>query len=55
MTQKFHFAILRIEVIRASRGFSAIAELPVYLLKPHTLCKKTGISFFLFLHLWQAT
>ena len=29
MAQKFHFAILRIEVIRASRGLSAIAELLV--------------------------
>jgi len=26
VTQKFHFAILRIEVTRASRGLSAIAE-----------------------------
>jgi len=29
VTQKFHFAILRIEVTRASRGLSAIAELLV--------------------------
>ena len=29
MAQKFHFAILRIEVTRASRGLSAIAELLV--------------------------
>jgi len=29
VAQKFHFAILRIEVTRASRGFSAIAELLV--------------------------
>ena len=29
MAQKFHFAILRIEVTRASRGLSAIAE-PLY-------------------------
>ena len=29
MTQKFQFAILRIEVTRASRGLSAIAELLV--------------------------
>ena len=29
MAQKFHFAILRIEVSRASRGLSAIAELLV--------------------------
>ena len=29
MSQKFHFAILRIQVTRASRGFSAIAELLV--------------------------
>ena len=29
MTQKFHFAILRIDVIRASRGLFAIAELLV--------------------------
>jgi len=27
VAQKFHFAILRIEVTRASRGLSAIAEL----------------------------
>jgi len=32
VAQKFHFAILRIEVTRASRGLSAIAELLV--LKP---------------------
>jgi len=31
VAQKFHFAILRIEVTRASRGFSAIAELLVIL------------------------
>ena len=31
MAQQFHFAILRIEVIRASRGLSAIAELLVLL------------------------
>jgi len=29
VAQKFHFAILRIEVTRASRGLSAIAELLV--------------------------
>jgi len=29
MAQKFYFAILRIEVTRASRGLSAIAELLV--------------------------
>jgi len=29
VAQKFHFAILRVEVTRASRGLSAIAELPV--------------------------
>ena len=29
MAQKFHFAILRIEVTRASRGLSVIAELLV--------------------------
>ena len=29
MAQKFHFAILRIEITRASRGLSAIAELLV--------------------------
>ena len=29
MAQKFYFAILRIEVIRASRGLSAMAELLV--------------------------
>jgi len=29
VAQKFHFAILRIEVTRASRGLSAIAQLPV--------------------------
>jgi len=29
MAQKFHFAILRIEVTRASRDLSAIAELLV--------------------------
>jgi len=29
VVQKFHFAILRIEVTRASRGLSAIAELLV--------------------------
>ena len=32
MAQKFHFAILRIEVTRASRGLSVIAELLVILL-----------------------
>jgi len=31
VAQKFHFAILRIEVTRASRGLSAIAELLVIL------------------------
>jgi len=31
VAQKFHFAILRIEVTRASRGLSAIAELLVTL------------------------
>jgi len=30
VAQKFHFAILRIEVTRSSRGFSAIAELLVW-------------------------
>ena len=30
VAEKFHFAILRIEATRASRGLSAIAELPVY-------------------------
>jgi len=29
MAQKFHFAVLRVEVTRASRGLSAIAELLV--------------------------
>jgi len=29
VAQKFHFAILQIEVTRASRGLSAIAELLV--------------------------
>jgi len=29
VAQKFHFAILRIEVTRASRGLSVIAELLV--------------------------
>jgi len=29
VAKKFHFAILRIEVTRASRGLSAIAELLV--------------------------
>jgi len=29
VAQKFHFSILRIEVTRASRGLSAIAELLV--------------------------
>jgi len=33
VAQKFHFAILRIEVTRASRGLSAIAELLVKLMK----------------------
>jgi len=32
VAQKFHFAILRIEVTRAPRGLSAIAELLVYTL-----------------------
>jgi len=27
VAQKFHFAVLRIEVTRASRGLSAVAEL----------------------------
>jgi len=31
VAQKFHFAILRIEVTRASRGLAAIAELLVVL------------------------
>ena len=37
MAQKFHFAILRIEVTHASRGLSAIAELLVQTVaqKPH--------------------
>jgi len=30
VAQKFHFAILRIELTRASRGLSAIAELLVF-------------------------
>jgi len=30
VAQKFYFAILRIEVTRASRGLSAIAELLVF-------------------------
>jgi len=33
VAQKFHFAILRIEVTRASRGLSAIAELLVTILQ----------------------
>ena len=33
MVQKFHFAILRIEVTRASRGLSAITELLVQITK----------------------
>jgi len=37
MAQKFHFAILRIEVTRASRGLSAIAELLVCFRIPWTL------------------
>jgi len=30
MAQKFHFTLLQIEVTRASRGLSVIAELLVY-------------------------
>jgi len=37
VAQKFHFAILRIEVTRASRGLSAIAEL---------LVEITGVNHF---------
>jgi len=36
VAQKFHFVILRIEVTRASRGLSAIAELLVSTIKPIT-------------------
>ena len=41
VAQKFHFAILRIEVTRASRGLSAIAEL---LFSRFALCYRTGLS-----------
>jgi len=38
VAQKFHFAILRIEVTRASRGLSAIAELLVNIYKVYWHC-----------------
>jgi len=60
MAQKFHFAVLRIEVTHASRGLSAIAELLVIFAfsaltllvgwqEGHPACKKevevgTGLS-----------
>ena len=43
VAQKFHFAIFRIEVTRASRGLSAIAELlVVYLLLRACVVLKHG-------------
>jgi len=36
VAQKFHFAILRIELTRASRGLSAIAELLVFIAHQQT-------------------
>jgi len=41
VTEKFHFAILRIEVTRASRGLSTIAELFVFInYDPNVFCCK---------------
>jgi len=43
MAQKFHFAMLRIEVTRASRGLSAIAELLVFF-------NQQNIKFYVYAH-----
>jgi len=42
VAQKFHFAILRIEVTRASRGLSAIAE--SYLLNSRCIYPLSGVT-----------
>jgi len=46
VAQKFHFAILRIEVTRASRGLSAIAELLVFIARMYTAQRAVIISSF---------
>jgi len=48
VAQKFHFAILRIEVTRASRGLSAISELLVLLRLTFKFI--TDISYFATFH-----
>jgi len=57
VAQKFHFAILRIEVTRASRGLSAIAELLVQTIaqKPlnrynSAIVRRINIKFFTMTH-----
>ena len=67
VAQKFHFAILRIEVIRASRGLSVIAELLVNSaltlafsaltllvrhLEEHSACKKMTDEVLAWLFVW---
>ena len=44
MAQKFHFAILRIEVTRASRGLSAIAELLVSVVEQINLIPRATLG-----------
>jgi len=51
VAQKFHFAILRIEVTRASRGLSAIAELLVIMAALRSRCGHYIFVLFLSLFL----
>jgi len=43
--KKFHFAILRIEVTRASRGLSVVAELLVFFYFPPQILRRPWADF----------